>query len=217
MKILVTGFEPFGGSGVNPSEQVVKALTSQKLAGVEITTCILPVDQGEAGRRLLAAYQSNQPDVVLCLGEASQRPVISVERVAVNLMDYRIPDNQGNQVIDLPVIPGAPAAYFSTLPVRNIYDRLILAGIPVELSLSAGTFLCNQVFFTIIHAITGARDSAAAGFIHLPALPEQAAAQQKNMPTMGLTTTLLGVIKAIEAIRDWRIDAGLALNAEENR
>jgi len=211
MKILVTGFEPFGGSRVNPSGQVVNRLEQMKIEGVELTPCILPVDQAESVRVLLQNYQQAVPDVVLCLGEASHRAGISIERVGINLMDYRIPDNQGNMVIDQPVVPGGPAAYFATLPVRKIAEALSAVGIPAELSLSAGSFLCNQVLYTILHTIALAQDPVQAGFIHLPSLPEQAAKQNQTIPRMSIETSLFGVVNAIECIRAWRIEKGVEL------
>jgi pyroglutamyl-peptidase len=208
MKLLLTGFEPFGGSSLNPSEQVVKRLGQIEIRGIELATSILPVDQVESTRKLIHAYQEATPDVVLCLGEASRRPTLSIERVAVNLMDYRIADNQGNMVVDRQIVPDGPAAYFVTLPVRRIYEKLIAEGIPVELSLSAGAFLCNQVLYTILHTIALKKLPVQAGFIHLPSLPEQVANQNKTIPSMSVDTSLLGVIKAVESIREWRHEAG---------
>lgn len=141
MKILITGFEPFGSSTINPSEQVVLALRDQTIGGAQLLTAVLPVDGQRAPQVLLETLQSGQPDGVLCLGEAARRSVLSIERIAINLLDYRIPDNAGHQVFDKPVIPGGPAAYFATMPVRKIHQLLLETGIPAELSLSAGTYL----------------------------------------------------------------------------
>ena len=197
MKILITGFEPFGSSSINPSEQVVLALQGQTIGGAKLLTEVLPVDSQRGPQALLETLQSRQPDGVLCLGEAAQRPVISIERIAINLLDYRIPDNAGHQVFNEPVVPDGPAAYFATIPVRKIHQVLLETGIPAELSLSAGTYLCNQVMYRLLHFINTNRLSIQAGFIHLPALPQQAAHQQTIQPSMSLETSLSGVRTAI--------------------
>lgn len=197
MIFLVTGFEPFGGSSINPSEQVIKALEGQTIGGAQLLTAVLPVDGQLAPQVLLDAMQNWKPDGVLCLGEAARRPVLSIERLAVNLLDYRIPDNTGHQILDEPVIPGGPAAYFATLPVQKIYQALVEAGIPAELSLTAGAYLCNQVFYHLMHFINTNALEIQAGFIHLPALPVQAVYQPSPQPSMSLETSLSGVRTAI--------------------
>ena len=202
MKILVTGFEPFGGNPVNPSEQVVMYLREILIPTIDLATSILPVDQNRSGKKLIEVVEMVQPEAIFCLGEAVRRSVISVERVAVNLEDYRIPDNAGSQITDQLVIPGGPAAYFATLPVRKIFEKIHLAGIPVELSLSAGSFLCNQVLYEILHYLGLHRLPAKAGFIHLPSLPEQAAKLEPKLSGMELNIALKGVLAALEGIRE---------------
>ncbi len=202
MKILVTGFEPFGGSTINPSEQVVRLLQDILFSNIELVIKVLPVERIRAGQVLIEAVEETQPQAVVSLGEASGRAVISVERIAVNLMDYRIPDNQGNKVADLPVVVGGPAAYFATLPVRKIFERVTLAGVPAELSLSAGSFLCNQVMYEALHYTAEQGRSIKAGFIHLPSLPEQALRSAKPIPSMGIETALKGVIAALQAVAE---------------
>ena len=202
MKILVTGFEPFGGSPVNSSEQVVLHLQDISIPGIALVTSILPVDQNRSSQQLIEVFEAVQPGAILCLGEAVRRSVISVERVAVNLLDYCIPDNHGNQVIDQFIVPGGPAAYFATLPVYKIFEKIRLAGIPTELSLSAGSFLCNQVLYEILHYLEVNRLSIKAGFVHLPSLPDQAAQLDPKLPGMDLETALKGVLLALEGIRE---------------
>ena len=124
---------------------------------------------------LLKALEETHPAAVVCLGEATRRPVISIERVAVNLLDFRIPDNAGAQTIDQSVVENAPAAYFSTLPARALLNALHMAGLPAEFSLTAGSYLCNQIFYTLMHALATRTIKIPGGFIHLPALPEQTA------------------------------------------
>ena len=200
MKILLTGFEAFGGSDRNPSEVIAAHLDAETIAGLEIHFRVLPVDRINAPQVLLNSLEKIHPDAVLCLGEAPRRPVISVERVAINLLDYPIKDNLGEQVNDLPIRVDGPSAYFVTLPARAIQERLTSAGIPAELSLSAGAFLCNQVLYTLLDhlAITGS--NIPAGFIHLPSLPEQVIAKSPQSPSMAFETSLKAVTIAVEVI-----------------
>jgi pyroglutamyl-peptidase len=204
---LLTGFEPFGGSSVNPrragvnsSEQVVRALDGQIIAGLKIVGVILPVDRQRGPAALLRALEEAHPAAVLCLGEATRRPAISIERVAVNLLDFRIPDNAGVQIIDQPIIENGPAAYFSTLPVRTLLNALQATGLAAELSLTAGSYLCNQSFYTLMHALAAQGSKVPAGFIHLPALPEQAAKMDTPCPSLDLETDLKAIRLAIETI-----------------
>lgn len=160
-RIVVTGFEPFGGASVNASWEAVRTLD-----GVE--KALLPVSfarAGEAIRRIAASA----PDAVVCVGEAGGRSAISVERVAVNLMDARIPDNDGARPVDVPISPSGPAARFATLPTCRIFERVREAGLPAELSYSAGTYVCNGTFYALMEAIEAAEIPALGGFIHVPA------------------------------------------------
>lgn len=200
MKLLLTGFEPFGESKINPSEQVVCAFERDKIPGIDLHTAILPVERVRGPQTLLDAVARVKPDAVLCLGEASRRMAISIERVAINLMDYRIPDNTGQKIIDESIVRDAPAAYFCTLPVRAMFDAVRAAGVPTELSLSAGAYLCNQVTYVLLHHLAQNRMNIPAGFVHLPALPAQVAARDPMIPSMGLDTMIAGVRAAIEAI-----------------
>lgn len=201
MKILVTGFEPFDGNSVNPSEQVVKRLVEYNpIEKVKLETLILPVDQFRAPVLLLNAIDEGNPQAVICLGEAQTRAAISIERVAVNLMDFRIADNCGNLVVDEEIIPGGPAAFFTTLPVRDMYDEIKTHGVPVELSLSAGAFLCNQVMYRLLHHLKDRQPQIPAGFIHLPRLPEQAARNTIMQPSMSIETSTLGITIAIQIL-----------------
>lgn len=201
MRLLLTGFEPFGGSKVNPSEQVVCALAREKIAGIDLRTAVLPVDCARGPATLIRAVEESQPDAVLCLGEASRRIAISIERVAINLMDYRIADNAGNQIVDEPIVADGPAAYFVTLPVRAMIDAAHAAGVPAELSLSAGAYLCNQVAFSLLHHLSQKRSKIRAGFVHLPALPEQVSGHHPPIPSMGLETMVKGIRAVIGAIK----------------
>lgn len=200
MKLLLSGFEPFGGSKVNPSEQVVLALAHDGVAEVELRPAILPVERARGPATLLEAVREFKPDAILCLGEASRRPALSIERVAINLMHYPMADNGGARVEDEPITPDGPAAYFTTLPLRAMLDAVRAAGVPAELSLSAGAFLCNQVTYSLLHDLARRGLHTPAGFVHLPALPEQASTRDPLTPSMGLETMLKGVRAAIGAI-----------------
>jgi pyroglutamyl-peptidase len=174
--VLLTGFEPFGGETINPSQQVVQALEGWSPApGVWLATQTLPCVFGQAVEGLEHAMARWQPQLVIALGQAASREAVSVERVAINVDDARIPDNLGAQPIDRPVVEGAPAAYFSSLPIKAIVAALRGAGIPAEVSQTAGTFVCNHVFYALAHALQR-RPGARGGFIHLPCLPQQTSA-----------------------------------------
>jgi pyroglutamyl-peptidase len=201
MKLLLTGFEPFGGSDINPSEQVVKKLAGKEYPETELISKILPVDQEAGPEKLIQAVEEIKPEVVICMGEARGRAAINIERVAINLMDYRIRDNSGNLIQDQPIIQDGPSAYFCTLPVRKIMEAVQEAGVPAMLSLSAGAFLCNQVIYTLLHYLEKNNVAIPAGFIHLPSLPEQVSLEQPIKPSMNLDTMIIGMEAAINSIR----------------
>ena len=192
MNILLTGFEPFGGEAINPSWEVARALDGHLIAGATVHALCLPTTFAGAPSALGTALAALQPGLVIALGQASGRAEVSIERVAVNLIDARIADNAGERPQDVPVRPDAPAAYFSTLPIKAMRDALRAAGHPAGLSLSAGAFVCNQLFYELQHRLAG--QGVRSGFIHLPALPEQAARSQPSVPSMGL-------VAQIDAIR----------------
>lgn len=201
MKLLLTGFEPFGGSPVNPSEQVVRAIERQGIKDVQLQTAILPVERAAGPAMLIRAVQNGKPDAILCLGEASRRAAISIERIAVNLLDYRIADNAGQRVVDEPIVPNGPAAFFVSLPVRAMLDAVCAAGVPAELSLSAGSFLCNQVIYTLLHYVAQNDLRIPAGFIHLPPLPEQVVGKHPPVACMALETMVTGIRAAIGVLQ----------------
>jgi pyroglutamyl-peptidase len=172
MKALVTGFEPFNGDVINPSEMLLGRVNRQ-LGSLSVETCVLPTEFGRSLTVLDGAIDRVRPDIVLSVGLAGGRTALSIERVAINIDDARIPDNAGAQPIDVKVIPDGPPAYFSNLPVKAILQALRQAGLPAELSNSAGTFVCNHLFYGLMHRSEAA--GIRGGFLHVPYLPQQAA------------------------------------------
>ena len=170
---LITGFAPFDGETVNPSQLIAQKLDGEIIAGHRTVGAILPTEDATSLGTLKELLERHNPALVLALGQAGGRAEISLERIAVNLIDARIPDNAGAQPVDVAVVENAPNAYFSTLPVKAMLAGLRHAGIPAALSHSAGTFVCNQVFFGLAHLLE-ARRRMRGGFIHVPYLPEQA-------------------------------------------
>nr|WP_207626851.1 pyroglutamyl-peptidase I [Photorhabdus stackebrandtii] len=184
---MITAFEPFGGETTNPSWESVRRLQDQQLSGVHIETRQLPCVFNTSLTCLYAAIDEIQPELVIAVGQAGGRPDITVERVAINVNDARIPDNQGNQPIDTPIVPEGPAAYFSTLPIKAIANSLQVAGIPASISQSAGTYVCNHVMYGLLHHLALTNPKVRGGFIHIPYLPEQAV-KHPGAPSMALET-----------------------------
>ncbi|WP_297510192.1 pyroglutamyl-peptidase I [Thermococcus sp.] len=191
MKVLVAGFEPFGGESINPSWEAVKALPDE-MAGAEVVKHRLPVTFRGVKEILPRLIVKERPDVVVLTGQAGGRPNITVERVAINVMDSEMPDNEGFKPEDEPVFEGAPAAYFSTLPIKAIVKALREEKIPASVSNTAGTYVCNTAMFTALHTIAVAGMETRAGFIHVPYSHEQAL--DKPKPSMALET----IEKAVE-------------------
>ena len=191
MKALVTGFEPFGGDRINPSFEALKRLPL-RLGALDIVTAALPVAYGGALPTLREAIGASAPNIVLCTGLAGGRAELSLERVAINIDDARIPDNDGDQPIDRPVVAGAPAAYFATLPIKAAAATLRDAGVPAAVSNSAGTFLCNHVFYGLMHEAALGGHRFRGGFLHVPYLPSQAA-RLPGMPSMALEQIVEGI------------------------
>ncbi|RZM03078.1 MAG: pyroglutamyl-peptidase I [Variovorax sp.] len=188
-RVLVTGFEPFEQDTVNPSWEVARALHGAVIEGAEVHAVQLPCVFGRAIERLDQALADVQPTLVIGLGLAGGRAEWTPERVAINVDDARIPDNAGGQPIDAPVVMDAPAAYFSTLPIKAIVHALRDAGVPASVSQTAGTFVCNHVFYALMHRLATVPALAAArgGFVHVPLLPAQAA-RHPGQPSMALAT-----------------------------
>jgi len=197
VNVLLTGFEPFDRETINPSWEAVRALDGWRLGGAVVHARRIPCVFGVALGALDAAIDELQPQLVLAVGQAGGRSEFTPERVAINVDDGRIGDNAGHQPIDQPVVAGAPAAYFSTLPIKAMVRDLRAAGIPAAVSNSAGTFVCNHLFFGLMHrAATRPVPGMRAGFIHVPYLPEQAA-RLPGQPSMALATMVAALRVAI--------------------
>lgn len=170
--LLLTGFEPFGGSDTNPTADIVRVLDGQSVAGLRIAGAVLPCVFGTAARELARLRRSHRPRIVVCLGLAESRTEITPERVAINVDDARIPDNAGARPVDVPIVRGGPVARWSTLPIKAIVEALRAAGLPSSVSQTAGTFVCNHVFYRLLHSLArrGGRggDRCLGGFIHVP-------------------------------------------------
>jgi len=209
--VLLTGFEPFGGERVNPSGELVRALDGALVNGHRVATAILPVAFSATLPTLEALLETHRPVLALATGQAGGVSELKIERVAANLVDARIADADGLQPIDEPIVDGAPAAYFATLPVKAMLARLRVLGIPAALSQSAGAYVCNQVFFALAHLVATRYRTTRAGFIHVPWLPEQAV-KHHGQPSMALATMVEGVRAAIECAvathRDLRVPGG---------
>jgi pyroglutamyl-peptidase I (EC:3.4.19.3). Cysteine peptidase. MEROPS family C15 len=193
--VLITGFEPFDGEAVNPSWEVVSRLDNAIIGGCRVVARQLPCVFGEALIELNAAIDSLSPTLVLSVGQAGGRTDISVERVAINVDDARIADNRGNQPVDTPIVANGPTAWFSSLPIKAIVSALREAGIPASVSQTAGTFVCNHVMYGLMHKLSGIPE-AKGGFIHIPYLPQQAAAHP-GAPSMAAETVRQGLELAI--------------------
>ena len=200
--VLLTGFEPFGGEAVNPSWLIAQALHGQRIGSQGVIVAQqLPCVFGRAQQALRAALAEHRPLLVLALGQAAGRCDLSVERIAINVDDARIPDNAGASPIDEPVLPGGPAAYFSTLPIKAMVAAMREAGLPASVSQTAGTFVCNHVFYALMHALQASksrRPAARGGFMHVPLLPEQAVACP-GQPSLPLATLVQGTRVALAA------------------
>ena len=198
MKILVTGFDPFGGEPINPAIESVKRLPDN-IAGAEIIKLEIPTVRKKSLEKIEEAINEHNPDVILSIGQAGGRFDISIERVGINLDDFRIPDNEGNQTIDEPIFPDGENAYFVKLPVKAMVQNVQKNNIPASVSYTAGTFVCNHVLYGVLYLIEKKYNGKKSGFIHIPFLPEQVV-DKRNTPSMELNTIVKGLTAAIEAI-----------------
>lgn len=192
-KVLVTGFDPFGGEKINPALEAIKELKKSEFNNIDLRVKEIPTVFYKSIKVLEAAIDEIRPDVVICIGQAGGRSEITIERVAINVIDARIPDNENNQLVDVPVVENGPAAYFATIPIKDIAENIKKAGIPASISNTAGTFVCNQLLYGLMHILSTKYKNIKGGFIHIPYLPEQAL-NYRNQPSMNL----LDMVKALE-------------------
>lgn len=208
--VLITGFEPFGGEQVNPSWEVVSRLDNAIIAGCRVVACQLPCVFGESLTVLNAAIDALSPSLVLAVGQAGGHADITVERVAINIDDARIPDNRGKQPVDEPIVAQGPAAWFSTLPIKAMVAAMREAGVPASVSQTAGTFVCNHVMYGLLHKLND-RPEVKGGFIHIPYLPEQAAAHP-GAPSMAAATVRqaleIAITTALQVENDIAVTGG---------
>jgi len=196
-KILLTAFEPFGGEKINPSERIVGEIAGMKIPGVEVCTMIVPVTFADSAKSVTDALSAADYDAVVMLGQAGGRAAITIERVAINVQDASIPDNAGAQPQDTPVCADGPAAYFSTLPIKQLVQAVCDAGVRAAVSNSAGTFVCNHLMYSVLNYLAGT--GVQAGFIHVPWLPEQAEGK-KNAPSMPQEDMVKAIRVVLEAL-----------------
>ncbi|MDP2873169.1 MAG: pyroglutamyl-peptidase I [Bacillota bacterium] len=197
-KLLLTGFEPFGGEKVNPSWEIARSLDGAEIGDVKVAAARLPVVWGRANEALIELIVRESPDLIVSLGQ-SGREDICVERVGINVSDAAAADNAGTLLTDAPIDSDGPVAYWSTLPIKAMAAAIRAAGVPAHVSNSAGTYLCNHVMYGALHQLAKAGRCIPCGLIHVPGLPEQAALKNRPEASMGLETQIRGIRAALEA------------------
>ncbi|MGE7602460.1 pyroglutamyl-peptidase I [Peribacillus sp. NPDC097675] len=199
-KVLLTGFDPFGGERVNPSWEAVKQLHGEVIDDVTLVAEQVPTVFGKSVEVLEQLIQEHNPDIVICVGQAGGRLHITPERVAINVDDARIPDNQGNQPIDEAIVDKGPVAYWSQLPIKRMVENMKESNIPASVSHTAGTFVCNHIFYGLMNYISRTESNIRGGFIHIPFIPEQTI--HKEAPSLSLETIVKGIkIAAVTAAK----------------
>lgn len=198
MKVLITGFDPFGGASINPAYEAVKLLP-ETISGAKVIKLEIPTVFKVEGEVLEKAIQEHEPDMVICVGQAGGRSSINVEKVAVNLMEARIPDNKNYQPVDEPVHEDGDTAYFAKLPVKAMVQNMKDHGIPARISYTAGTFVCNDVMYRLLYLIDKKYPHMKGGFIHVPYLPEQVLELPEGTPSMSAEMIAKSLEYGIEA------------------
>ncbi|MDZ5609238.1 pyroglutamyl-peptidase I [Bacillus pseudomycoides] len=203
--VLLTGFEPFGGEEINPAWEVAKQLDGQVIGDYKIISKQVPTVFHKSLQVLQSYMKEIEPELVVCIGQAGGRPDITVERVAINVDDARIADNEGNQPVDVPIVEGGPVAYWSTLPMKATVKKLREEGIPASVSQTAGTFVCNHLFYGLMHMLAKEENEARGGFIHIPFLPEQVSGHP-GQPSMSLSTITKGIELLVRVVLEVETD-----------
>lgn len=201
MKILLTAFDPFGGEKVNPALEAVK-LVPKSIVGADVTKLEVPTVFRASIDAVARAIEETGPDAVLMIGQAGGRADMTPERVAINIDDARIPDNQGNQPIDAPIEATGSPAYFSTLPVKAMVEAMRQTGLPASVSNTAGTFVCNHLMYGVLHLLTTRYPKVRGGFMHVPFIPEQVARREMPAPSLPVEDIARGIEAAIRAITE---------------
>lgn len=205
MKIVITGFDPFGGEKINPAWEAVKSLPD-KIEDIEVVKVQVPTVFKKSAKKLFEAIDREKPDAVVCVGQAGGRFDITVERVGINIEDGRIPDNEGYQPIDTAIFEDGENAYFATLPIKAMVDEMKKGNIPASVSNSAGTYVCNHLMYSLLYYLDKKElKNVRGGFIHVPFIPEQVV-DKKNMPSMELSRIMRGLEIALKAIAEHRVD-----------
>lgn len=199
MKVLVTGFDPFGGEMINPALEVVRSLP-EKVDDIEVIKLEIPTVYRKSVQKIEEAIIKYNPDVILSIGQAGGRSSVTVERVAINVDDYGIKDNEGNQPVDKPIQDDGENAYFSKLPIKAIVKAIKESSIPANISDTAGTFVCNHVMYGVLYLIDKKYKDKKSGFIHIPYLPEQVASKGANIASMSKEDVKKAIIVAIKTI-----------------
>lgn len=200
MKVLLTGFDPFGGDKVNPATEAVKRV-SDNVNGVEVVKIEVPTVFHKSIDVVAKAIEEEKPDAVLCIGQAGGRAELTPERVAINLDDARIADNEGNQPIDVKIFEDGEPAYFATLPIKAMVASIRNAGVPSSVSNTAGTFVCNHLMYGVLYTLAKKYPGVRGGFMHVPFIPEQVV-NRANTPSMALSDIVKGIEAAITAIAE---------------
>jgi pyroglutamyl-peptidase len=207
MKVLITGFDPFGGASINPAYEAVKRLPDE-ICGAEICKLEIPTVFWQCGEAVEKGIKKYNPDIVICVGQAGGRSPITIEKVAINLIEARIPDNASQQHSDKPVCEEGESAYFTTLPVKAMVKAIRDKGIPAKISYTAGTFVCNDVMYRLLHMCKDRYPHIRGGFIHVPYLPEQVLDLPDGTPSMSVENISLALAAAIEAALTHETDIG---------
>ena len=205
MKLLLTAFDPFGGSAINPAQEAVK-LVADRIGDVEVIKLEVPTIFRKSIAAVTAAIDTVRPDAVLCIGQAGGRYGLTPERVAINMDDASIPDNEGNQPMDAPIAEDGAPAYFSTLPIKAMVAAIREAGLPASVSNTAGTFVCNHLMYGVLHTLATQYPGIRGGFMHVPFIPSQTL--QHPAPSMNQQDIARGIEAAIGAIA--RFDTDIA-------
>lgn len=204
MKVLITGFDPFGGESINPAWEAIKGMENV-VDGIEIIKLQIPTVFKKSAEKLFTGIEEHKPDVVICVGQAGGRYDMTVERVAINMDDGRIPDNDGYQPIDSPVYQDGENAYFATLPIKGIVEEMKLAKIPASVSNTAGTYVCNHIMYSLLYYVSKNNLDIKGGFIHVPFIREQVV-DKKNVPYMELSSITEALECAVKALNKYDVD-----------